>query len=107
MTVDVSKIRVGDEVLVRMKVHENDGSDNLPLRLGLENTVGGWYVANDIVEHRPKPRPVEIGCWVNSTSRSWGPRKVIAISALALCIEVNDGLGFVTREEVEVVDAPE
>lgn len=58
MSVDVSKIKVGDEVTVRATVRANDGSDDLPVCAAPVNSSSTdyewWFRPDDILSHTPK-----------------------------------------------------
>jgi hypothetical protein len=55
--IDVSKIRVGDEVTVRALVAESDDNEGYPIRLH----GGSWIKRENVVEHHPKPREFKPG----------------------------------------------
>lgn len=53
--IDVSKIRIGDEVTVRVTVRDAD------LRGSIRVTRDPWLRSDDIVAHHPKPREFKPG----------------------------------------------
>ena len=63
--VDVSKIKVGDEVTVRAKVHESSAIDGGGLWVVAASVLDApnraRFVANDILSHTPAPKEWKVG----------------------------------------------
>lgn len=59
MTVDLKKMRLGDEVLVRGRITCLDV--NCPVGLPVHVSSVGWVGANDITEHFPARVDIEAG----------------------------------------------
>ena len=57
--IDVSKIRVGDEVTVRGKVAKIAADGDIFFES--ENGADGWFNRSEIVAHTPKPREFKPG----------------------------------------------
>lgn len=58
--IDVSKIRVGDEVTVRGSVSEIDKT-SIPFRVLMDSGRTAWFCADEITTHTPKPREFKTG----------------------------------------------
>jgi hypothetical protein len=89
--IDVSKIRVGDEVTVRAKVaiaHHDD--TNKPVRLH----GGTWVSREEIISHTPAPRQFKPGDKVKVGTS--GPLTIIAIEAEDAWVRAANGDRFTT-----------
>ncbi len=77
--IDVSKIRVGDEVTVRVKVTDRVSDTAVaPVRISIFGVVA-WVPVDFIATHTPKPRDFNPGDRVTWTGNDMHRWKIIAI----------------------------
>lgn len=99
--IDLSKIRVGDEVTVRGEVTVVHHDDPHPIRLH----GGTWVKRKDIVAHHPKPREFKPGDPVYWFEK--GAYKIVAIDGGQIWIKGRNGNLTAMVEDLRHADESE
>ena len=93
MTVDISKIKVGDTLVLEAKVLEVDIGSELELKLQFGYNVE-WMANEGIIEHKPKPVEFKVGDIVyrNPITKDAKYEIIALYKDIAWCKSINNSI---------------